>query len=429
MVSCNPIPGMNVIEEIFASKSLSVDSVTPSSGFILGGTTITMTGAGFKTDTTVNIGSTPCGSVVVNSSTQLTCTVPSVSSPTVANISLINSGTTTITTATYEYKSDAFTKIELFSGNLSWSGSSDGVSTTAKFYHPSKPLVLGSYIYISDTDSHTIRRMNINTQAVETVAGLASVSGTTNGIGSAARFDTPMGMTAVGTDIYIVENNSCVIRKLDTLTQAVTLIAGVNYDCDTPTNNSVGLFATFSFPTSIANDGTYLYVGDLSRTIRRISLSPPHSVDDLQFDINPMFALDILRVGTTIYFLDANEQSSTTDLISVDISAPSPQTTVYLSSLPQKSAGITTDGTDLYITAPQNHTIRKFNIASGTLTTVAGTGTFGNTDGTGTSASMFVPAGVDFANGNIYFTSLGSHNLRSYNVSSTVVTTLAGNNK
>ena len=56
--------------------------------------------------------------------------------------------------------------------------------------------------------------------------------------------------------------------------------------------------------------------------------------------------------------------------------------------------GITTDGTNLYVTDKDN-TIRKVVIASGEVTTLAGTpGVYGSADGTGAAASFYFPAGI-----------------------------------
>ena len=51
--------------------------------------------------------------------------------------------------------------------------------------------------------------------------------------------------------------------------------------------------------------------------------------------------------------------------------------------------GITTDGTNLYVADTDNHLIRKIVISTGAVTTVAGTGSSGSANGTGTSASFY----------------------------------------
>lgn len=59
------------------------------------------------------------------------------------------------------------------------------------------------------------------------------------------------------------------------------------------------------------------------------------------------------------------------------------------------SYGITTDKTNLYMADTYNHTIRKIVIATGEVTTLAGTaGQSGSTDGMGAAARFSYPEGI-----------------------------------
>ena len=64
--------------------------------------------------------------------------------------------------------------------------------------------------------------------------------------------------------------------------------------------------------------------------------------------------------------------------------------------------GITTDGTNLYVGDRDNHLIRKIVISTGVVTTVAGTGSSGSANGTGTSASFSAPYGIAIDGTNLY---------------------------
>ena len=63
---------------------------------------------------------------------------------------------------------------------------------------------------------------------------------------------------------------------------------------------------------------------------------------------------------------------------------------------------ITTDGTNLYVADQNNHLIRKIVISTGAVTTVAGTGSSGSANGTGTSASFNLPYGITIDGTNLY---------------------------
>ena len=74
--------------------------------------------------------------------------------------------------------------------------------------------------------------------------------------------------------------------------------------------------------------------------------------------------------------------------------------------------GITTDGTNLYVVDFRNHLIRKIVISTGAVTTVAGTGSSGSANGTGTSASFNGPRGIITDGTNLYVADFGNHLIR-----------------
>ena len=73
---------------------------------------------------------------------------------------------------------------------------------------------------------------------------------------------------------------------------------------------------------------------------------------------------------------------------------------------------ITTDGTNLYVADYYNHLIRKIVISTGVVTTVAGTGSSGSANGTGTSASFNLPRGITTDGTNLYVAEYGNHLIR-----------------
>jgi len=87
--------------------------------------------------------------------------------------------------------------------------------------------------------------------------------------------------------------------------------------------------------------------------------------------------------------------------------------------------GITTDGTNLYVADRNNHRIRKIVISSGAVTTLAGSSA-GTADGTGTSAQFNKPQGITTDGTNLYTVSWVNNTVRKIVISTGVVTTLAG---
>ena len=75
--------------------------------------------------------------------------------------------------------------------------------------------------------------------------------------------------------------------------------------------------------------------------------------------------------------------------------------------------GTTTDGTNLYVADTGNNTVRKIVIATGVVTTLAGTaGVTGSTDGTGAAASFNRPGGITTDGTNLYVADTGNNTVR-----------------
>ena len=83
----------------------------------------------------------------------------------------------------------------------------------------------------------------------------------------------------------------------------------------------------------------------------------------------------------------------------------------------------------MYIADTYNHRIRKVTIATGIISTFAGTGTSSYTgdNGDATSAAMYSPAGVavDTA-GNVYISDTSNQRIRKVAVSTGIIATIAG---
>ena len=91
-----------------------------------------------------------------------------------------------------------------------------------------------------------------------------------------------------------------------------------------------------------------------------------------------------------------------------------------------RSAGVALDGSgNLYVADRSNHLIRKIT-AAGVVTTLAGSGSAGSANGTGTAASFNYPFGVAVdGNGTVYVADSYNHLIRKITAAG-VVTTLAG---
>jgi len=73
---------------------------------------------------------------------------------------------------------------------------------------------------------------------------------------------------------------------------------------------------------------------------------------------------------------------------------------------------MTTDGTNLYVGDTNNHLIRQIVISTGVVTTLAGTGSPGSSNGTGTAASFYEPQGITTDGTNLYVADTSNNLIR-----------------
>jgi len=149
-------------------------------------------------------------------------------------------------------------------------GSTNGTGTAASFYEPNLLTSDGTSLYVADYNNNMIRKIVISTGVVTTVAG-STDNGSTNGTGTAASFNGPTGVTTDGTNLYIGDSNNHMIRKIVISTGVVTTVAG---STTSGSANGTGTAASFNTPVGLTNDGTNLYISDLANNmIRKIVIS------------------------------------------------------------------------------------------------------------------------------------------------------------
>ncbi len=137
-------------------------------------------------------------------------------------------------------------------------GFSDGIGTNAEFFLPSGITTNGNNLYVADSQNHSIRKVVIETGEVTTIAG-TNIPGSNDGEGIEARFFGPMGIITDGTSLYVSEIRNSNIRKIDLSTGLVTTIAGsttIGYA------DGVGTSASFYNPACLTTDGRVLFVSD-----------------------------------------------------------------------------------------------------------------------------------------------------------------------
>ncbi|MDO8263061.1 MAG: Ig-like domain-containing protein [Gallionella sp.] len=252
-------------------------------------------------------------------------------------------------------------------------GSVNGTGTAASFSNPRGITTDGVNLYVADTINHKIRKIVIATGAVTTLAG-SGTAGAVDATGTAASFNGPYGITTDGTSLYVSDTSNHKIRKIVIVTGVVTTLAGSG---TVGAVDATGTAASFNGPFDITTDGASLYVADAyNHKIRKIVIAT-----------------------SAVTTLAGSGVTGAVDGTGTAASFNYPY-------------GITTDGTSLYVGDSSNQKIRKIVIATGAVTTLAGSGAIGATDGTGTAASFYFPVNITTDGASLYVVDTANNKIR-----------------
>src|ERR1044071_6885420 len=152
-------------------------------------------------------------------------------------------------------------------------GAIDGAFDKASFYRPQGLALAGDSLYVADTENHLIRRADLKSRTVETIAGTGQQSHDYFQTGAArtVALSSPWDLQLVGRVLYIAMAGPHQIWMLDLDKNEVSTFAGSGREARR--DGSVQE-AGFAQPSGIASDGKKLYVADSeSNIIREIDLA------------------------------------------------------------------------------------------------------------------------------------------------------------
>lgn len=301
----------------------------------------------------------------------------------------------------------------------------------------------GNYLYITNPDSRSVNQVNIASGEVTNFAGSGNSYTSADGIGDEATLLRPTGITSDGRNLYVSDSQSARIRKIEISNHLVTTVSG-----STPGSSVDGIGLTgFDLPVEgMASDGKYLYVTDPSNSsIRRIELATnmvstlirgPTGGDaqgSAAWEHHLTHPKGLIAEAGSLYVADYSNYA----IRMIEI-ATGKMTTLAGSNVkgmrdgtgPATSFnypyGVASDGVNLYIADYNNHAIRKVEIATGKVTTLAGSGKEGSNNGVGKAASFAYPRGVAFDKGMLYVADYANNVVRQVEVSTGKMTLLAG---
>jgi len=290
------------------------------------------------------------------------------------------------------YTPYAFTN---FAGQPGAPGIPDGLGAAAQFNIPhSIAIDTASNLYVGDTFNNTIRRIS-PAGNVTTIAGTPAAKGYCDGvgIGTAARFTTPVGLSVdTNGNLYVGDTGNQTIRKV-TPGGVVTTLAGRVGVTGSTNGTGTGTSALFNNPqgTTVDSAGNIYVADNVNRTIRKIT--PAGAVTT--FAGSPGLQGTNDGVGSAARFIQPN--------------------------------GLAVDSADnIYVADVGAHTIRKITSAA-SVSTLAGLGQVsGTNNGVGNAARFFNPQNVAVdAAGNVYVSDTGNQTIRRITPDG-IASTLAG---
>ncbi len=140
--SCSKAPNpLNRVSKVDTPKvpQIRINSISPNSGTTAGGTSVTITGAGFMPGAVVKMGGILCNSVGVVSSSHITCNTPAsalgikdvqVTNPSLATATLVNGFTYVLPPATMKANGGVLSGAGISSGATLRLTGNTGQSTT-----------------------------------------------------------------------------------------------------------------------------------------------------------------------------------------------------------------------------------------------------------------------------------------------------------
>jgi sugar lactone lactonase YvrE len=364
--------------------------------------------------------------------------------------------------------------IPLFTGDR-------GLATEASLYAPLSVAVDSESLYIADANNHRIRRVNLRSKIIDTFAGNGLLGNQGDGgPATLASFDSAWNVAPDRAgNVFISDNGNHRVRKVDPF-GVINNFAG-NGENGFSGDGGPAKHARLSYPQGVVVDGAgNLYIGDMANhRIRKVNSfgvistfagrsTLPGSGDEGQAK-QAKFAGPLgITVDDTgnLYIADSGDDSKLSwcpTLRRYNVCGPEPFAAInsydtntirkvdrsgVITAVAGKGRsgfagdegkasqaslysprGIAISAHDLYIADAGNSRVRKVDLISGLITTVAGTGiaSFAGDGGDATNAGLNSPRGVAVGDNTLYIADTGNNRVRKVDMRTGFIDTIAGN--
>lgn len=326
--------------------------------------------------------------------------------------------------------------VQVYAGYHNYGYSSDGRLATKAALDRPKAIVLDDNLHLYIAERTRIRKVNVNTKIISTIAGNGS-SGYGGDGGSATNakvydanhllFDNDGNLLIGGHTMYR-------IRKVDFTTKNIETIIGTGESrygvAGFVNDGGLAKEAYLNQPWDVATDAAgNLYIADAgNNSIRKVDATTGQMTTIADIGLNFPRGVAVDTQGN-VYVADSKNGR----IGKIDLATGNLITLVDALTEPQ---GIAVDAQgNIYFTDHLGHRIQKLNVNNASLLTIGGTGNYSDSKATGYMQDGQVATALDIgypedltvdANGNVYFTSRYSQRVHKIDATTGVLSTVAG---
>ena len=269
-------------------------------------------------------------------------------------------------------------------------GQADGPFATASFNHPQGMVLDGDSLYVADTENHLLRKLDLKTRTVTTIAGTGEQARAYNvpGTGTQVALNSPWDLCLLGTELFIAMAGPHQIWVMHLDTGYLEPYAGSARE---EIIDGTRLQAAMAQPSGITSGGEQLFVADSETSaIRAVTLG-------LNGRVQTIIGEGLFEFG--------DEDGVGKENVRL-----------------QHPLGIAYHNGILYVADTYNHKIKKVGPATASAATYIGTGHPGLSDGG--NPTFFEPGGVSVAAGKLYIADTNNHAIRVADLATGEVSTL-----
>ncbi len=272
-------------------------------------------------------------------------------------------------------------------------GRDDGAAGAAQLREPQGMALDGESLWVADAGNHLIRRIDLDTGDVTTVAGTgrqATWQGSDGGAALGTSLNSPWDLAWDGRLLFIAMAGPHQLWLLDLRRAFVIRYAGTGAEGRRDGHVDEAAFAQ---PSGLALRDRTLYVADAEANIIRAVALPPDNL------------VRTLAGGDLFEFGDVDGAGDAVRL--------------------QHPLGLCVSDDRILVADTYNHRIKSVDPATGQVRRWVGTGRPGHVDGAAEHACFYEPGGLTTAGGHVFVADTNNHAVRVVDVATGDVQTLA----